>query len=83
MNKAEPRWNIPLNQSKLWPTYPEAATALSQLPFPGQTLCSHKHWQHSLKSFQMQNTTPFSKPQMTETVSTIPLQNRSLYCSLH
>lgn len=28
-------------------------------PFPVQTLSSHKHWQHSLKSFQMQNTTPF------------------------
>lgn len=35
MNKDEPRWNIPFNQSKLRSTYPEAATALSQLPFPG------------------------------------------------
>lgn len=34
MNKAEPRWNIPLNQSKLWPTYPEAARHFPSSPFP-------------------------------------------------
>lgn len=60
MNSDETRWNIPFNQSKLSSTYPEAARPLSPLSFPILTISSHKHWQHSLKSFQMQNTTLFS-----------------------